>query len=101
MDMAELAVITKGLHFHLEQVQDFTPTPMTLATEMYYTGYPSLYIRKNIYGTHPKSKSSPSGNFSFGTNPNSVGKSSKHFKDGGGKTLIDRLFRKNRENGKG
>ena len=37
-DMAELAVETKNLHFHLEQVQDFTPTPMTLATEMYYTG---------------------------------------------------------------
>ena len=36
--MAELAVATKNLHFHLEQVQDFTPTPMTLATEMYYTG---------------------------------------------------------------
>ncbi|PLX15017.1 MAG: YgiQ family radical SAM protein, partial [Salinivirgaceae bacterium] len=25
-------------HFHLEQVQDFTPTPMTLATVMFYTG---------------------------------------------------------------
>ena len=38
-DMAELAVETKNLNFHLEQVQDFTPTPMTLATEIYYTGY--------------------------------------------------------------
>ena len=38
-DMAELAVITKHLDFHLEQVQDFTPTPMTIATEMWYTGY--------------------------------------------------------------
>ena len=37
-DMAELAIITKELDFHLEQVQDFTPTPMTLATEIYYTG---------------------------------------------------------------
>lgn len=36
--MAELAVITKNLDFRLEQVQDFTPTPMTLATEIYYTG---------------------------------------------------------------
>ena len=33
-DMAELAVITKNLHFQLEQVQDFTPTPMTLSTEI-------------------------------------------------------------------
>ena len=38
-DMAELAVLTKNLDFHLEQVQDFTPTPMTNATETWYTGY--------------------------------------------------------------
>ena len=37
--MAELAVITKGLNFQLEQVQDFTPTPMTVSTEAWYTGY--------------------------------------------------------------
>ena len=38
-DMAELAAQTRKLDFHLEQVQDFTPTPMTVATEIYYTGY--------------------------------------------------------------
>ena len=38
-DMAELAVKTRELDFHLEQVQDFTPTPMTVATEIYYSGY--------------------------------------------------------------
>ena len=38
-DMAELAAITRDLNFKLEQVQDFTPTPMTLATEIYYSGY--------------------------------------------------------------
>lgn len=37
MDMAQLAIETKSLDFKLEQVQDFTPTPMTLATEMYHT----------------------------------------------------------------
>ncbi len=37
-DMAELAVETKDLGFRLEQVQAFTPTPMTLSTVMYYTG---------------------------------------------------------------
>jgi uncharacterized radical SAM protein YgiQ len=37
-DMAELAAETRRLRFHLEQVQDFTPTPMTLATEIFYTG---------------------------------------------------------------
>ena len=37
-DMAELAALTKHMNFKLEQVQDFTPTPMTLTTEIYYTG---------------------------------------------------------------
>ncbi len=36
-DMAELALETKQLGFQLEQVQDFTPTPMTIATEMFYS----------------------------------------------------------------
>lgn len=38
-DMAKLAVKTKKLGYRLEQVQDFTPTPMTVATEIYYSGY--------------------------------------------------------------
>lgn len=49
-DMAELALETKQLGFQLEQVQDFTPTPMTIATEMFYAemkpdGTP-LYVAK-------------------------------------------------------
>lgn len=38
-DMAELAIETRRLDFQLEQVQDFTPTPMTTATTMWATGY--------------------------------------------------------------
>ena len=38
-DMAELAAITRKMGYRLEQVQDFTPTPMTVSTEMFYTGY--------------------------------------------------------------
>ncbi len=37
-DMAELAAQTKTLDFHLEQIQDFTPTPMTVSTEIYFSG---------------------------------------------------------------
>lgn len=48
LDMAELAAETRRLHFKLEQVQDFTPTPMTLATEMYYTGL-NPYTLKPVY----------------------------------------------------
>ena len=54
--MAELAVKTKGLNMHLEQVQDFTPTPMTLATEIYYTGI-HPYTGKRIFtATTPEEK---------------------------------------------
>lgn len=45
-DMAELAIHTKQLDFRLEQVQDFTPTPLTLATTMYYTGYHPYSLKK-------------------------------------------------------
>ena len=38
-DMANLAADTKQLNFKLEQIQDFTPTPMTLATVIFYTGF--------------------------------------------------------------
>lgn len=48
VDMAELAAETKSLNFHLEQVQDFTPTPMTVATEIYYSGV-HPYTGESIY----------------------------------------------------
>ena len=48
VDMAELAVKTKDLNFHLEQVQDFTPTPMTVATEIYYSGI-HPYTGKTVF----------------------------------------------------
>lgn len=55
-DMAELAVQTKKLDFHLEQVQDFTPTPMTVSTETWYTGY-DPYTLEPVFSAHtPKEK---------------------------------------------
>ncbi|MBB4037927.1 putative radical SAM protein YgiQ [Dysgonomonas hofstadii] len=53
MDMAELAVATKPLGFKLEQIQDFTPSPMTLATEIYYTGY-HPYTLEKVYTARTK-----------------------------------------------
>jgi radical SAM superfamily enzyme YgiQ (UPF0313 family) len=47
-DMANLAAETKELGFKLEQVQDFMPTPMTLATAIYYSGY-HPYTLKQVY----------------------------------------------------
>ena len=47
-DMAKLAAETKELDIHLEQVQDFTPTPMTMSTVIYYSGY-HPYTQVKIY----------------------------------------------------
>ncbi len=47
-DMANLAADTKDLGFQLEQVQDFTPTPMTVATIIYHTGI-HPYTMKPVY----------------------------------------------------
>ncbi len=52
-DMADLAAETKAMGFQLEQVQSFTPTPMTVATVIYYTGL-HPYTLEPIYT--PKSK---------------------------------------------
>ena len=47
-DMQHLANETKKLNFKLEQIQDFTPTPMTLASTTYYTGV-DPYTNKKVY----------------------------------------------------
>jgi uncharacterized radical SAM protein YgiQ len=51
--MADLACKTKDLGFRLEQVQDFTPTPLTLATVIYYSGI-HPYTLKPVYSAKTK-----------------------------------------------
>lgn len=67
-DMAELAAITKNLNFKLEQVQDFTPSPMTLATEIYYTGY-HPYTLKPVYTARTKEQKNAQRLFFFWHDP--------------------------------
>lgn len=55
-DMAMLALETKKLGFKPEQVQDFTPTPMTLATEIYYSGYHPYTLEKVFVAKSPEQK---------------------------------------------
>ena len=55
-DMAELAVLTKELDFHLEQVQDFTPTPMTVATETWFTGFDPYTLQPVFSAKSPREK---------------------------------------------
>jgi uncharacterized radical SAM protein YgiQ len=52
-DMANLAAETKDMGFQLEQVQGFTPTPMTVATVIYYSGY-HPYTLKKVYVSKTK-----------------------------------------------
>ena len=55
-DMADLAVEMKRLGYRLEQIQDFTPTPMTLSTEMYYTGIDPTTMKPVYVATAPDEK---------------------------------------------
>lgn len=56
IDMVMLAIKTKRLDFRLEQVQDFTPTPMTVATEIYYSGYHPYTGEKIFTAISPEQK---------------------------------------------
>lgn len=55
-DMAQLAVDMKQMGYRLEQIQDFTPTPMTLSTEMYYTGIDPASMKPVYVATTPADK---------------------------------------------
>lgn len=52
-DMTDLADWTRKMHYHPEQVQDFTPTPMTLSTTMFYTGL-NPYTMEPVYVARKK-----------------------------------------------
>lgn len=90
-DMAELAVLTKGLHFQLEQVQDFTPTPMTLATEMYYTGY-HPYTLEKIFTARSKEQKLAQRQFFFWYKPEFRRQITQALQKLGRKDLINKLF---------
>ena len=55
-EMAELAAETKALDFQLEQVQDFTPTPMTVSTDTWYSGYHPYTLEPIFSAKSPEEK---------------------------------------------
>ena len=55
-DMAQLALDMKQMGYRLEQIQDFTPTPMTIAAEMYYTGIDPTTMKPVYVATTPGEK---------------------------------------------
>lgn len=94
-DMAELAAATKELNFHLEQVQDFTPTPMTVATEIYYTGYHPYTGEKVYTATSPEQKLEQR-KFFFWYDPAYRVDIMRSLRKIGRTDLIDKLFNKSR-----
>ncbi|NDV81389.1 YgiQ family radical SAM protein [Bacteroides sp. 51] len=92
-DMAELAVITKRLDFHLEQVQDFTPTPMTVATEAFYTGY-HPYTLEPIFSAKSQRDKLAQRQFFFWYKPEERRNIIAELRRIGRSDLIDKLYKR-------
>ena len=92
-DMAELAVITKRLDFHLEQVQDFTPTPMTVSTEIWYTGY-HPYAQEPVFCARSKQEKLAQRQFFFWYKPEERRAIISELRRIGRQDLIDKLYAK-------
>lgn len=90
-DMAELAVITKRLDFHLEQIQDFTPTPMTIATEMWYTGY-DPYTLEPVFSAKTPAEKLAQRQFFFWYKPEERRNIERELRRIGKSDLINKLY---------
>lgn len=95
-DMAELAVITKDLNFQLEQVQDFTPTPMTVATEIYYTGL-HPYTGEHVFTARSKEEKNAQRQFFFWYKPEFRKEITRELSRLHRPDLAAKLFRNNKE----
>lgn len=92
-DMAELATLTKDLNFQLEQVQDFTPTPMTVSTEAWYTGLHPYTLQPVFSAKTPKEKLAQR-QFFFWYKPSERQNILRLLRQMGRSDLIQRLFGK-------
>jgi len=91
-DMANLAIQTKNMNFRLEQVQDFTPTPMTLATVVYYSGY-HPYTLEKIYTAKNKKEKENQRKFFFWYRKEFKNSIVNDLKSKGREDLISKLFK--------
>lgn len=90
-DMANLAIITKKLNFQLEQVQDFTPTPMTVSTETWYTGY-DPYTLEPVYCAKTPNEKLAQRQFFFWYKPEERKNIERELRKIGRPELIEQLF---------
>ena len=91
LDMARLAIITKRLDFQLEQVQDFTPTPMTISTETWYTGY-DPYTRQPVISAKTTDEKLAQRQFFFWYKPDMHRSIEQYLRKLGHPELIQELF---------
>jgi len=92
-DMAELSLITKNLKIKPEQVQDFTPTPMTLSTVMFYSGI-DPYTGKKVYSARKKHEKLGQRKYFFWYNKENKNQIIAELEKAGRKDLIKKLYRK-------
>jgi len=90
-DMAELAAETRALHLHTEQIQDFTPTPMTLASTMFYTGLDPYTLKPVYVARKPDDKLMQRG-FFFATKPEAKEKVIRALRKLKREDLIGKIF---------
>jgi len=95
-DMASLAAETKDMDFKLEQVQDFTPTPMTVATVIYYSGYNPFTLKKT-YTARSKEEKLNQRMFFFWYKKEFRSRIEKRLGSMGKHDLIEKLFARNKE----
>ncbi len=91
-DMANLAIQTKDMNFRLEQVQDFTPTPMTLATVVYYSGY-HPYTMEEIYTAKNRDAKEKQRQFFFWYKKEFKNKIVRDLQAKGREDLVKKLFK--------
>ncbi len=90
-DMACLAAETRELDFQLEQVQDFTPTPMTVATDTWYSGY-HPYTLEPVFSAHTPADKLKQRMFFFWYKPEERSRIISELKRIGRPDLIKRLY---------
>lgn len=93
LDMAELAIAMKDINFKLEQIQDFTPSPMTVATEIYYTGF-HPYTLEKVYTPRTKEQKLAQRQFFFWYDPQYRQQITKTLKRLKRDDLLTKLFAK-------
>lgn len=89
-DMAELMAEIKDLGIRPEQVQTFTPTPMTLSTVMYYTGI-NPYTKEKVYVAKTKEDRENQNMYFFWYSADARKKIEKRLKDLGRFDILRRI----------